>query len=428
MAEAQLAALVSSSLNPTERAAQFAELIDECIGGEDVGSLQLILEKLVSDEVPQVVSRSAVSHYANAVRMLRSGEALEAACQHALRTLAPQVSSFEESDARLRHALFDALLGQGSFKEAACVLAGINMETSQRVYSDVEKASTYVKIAETFLEDDESVDAETFVTRASGLMHAVPGDDWALQLRYRVTLARTLDARRKFLDAAMRYYELSQARHREVATDELVALLSKAVTCAVLGNAGPQRSRILAMLYKDERVGSHMEPSPEYAPHATLLKKMCTGQLVTKHDIAAFEATLLPHQKALQADGLTIPDRATIQHNLVAVSRIYDNISLSQLGLLLEIEPHKAERVASRMIAEGRLPGATIDQVDSDILFSPPQTPLHAFDLNIAHVCADVNAVYDKVDKLLEAYQDTTTNTTNGGAPPQDPVPMVPAP
>ena len=68
-----------------------------------------------------------------------------------------------------------------------------------------------MKIAETYLEDDESVDAETFVSRASGLMHAVPQANWGLHLRYRVTLARTLDARRKFLDAAMRYYELSQA-------------------------------------------------------------------------------------------------------------------------------------------------------------------------------------------------------------------------
>lgn len=36
--------------------------------------------------------------------------------------------------------------------------------------------------------------------------------DWALQLRYRTTAARILDAHRKFLDASVRFYEISQAQ------------------------------------------------------------------------------------------------------------------------------------------------------------------------------------------------------------------------
>lgn len=36
--------------------------------------------------------------------------------------------------------------------------------------------------------------------------------DWALQMRYRTTAARILDAHRKFLDASVRFYELSQAQ------------------------------------------------------------------------------------------------------------------------------------------------------------------------------------------------------------------------
>ena len=61
----------------------------------------------------------------------------------------------------------------------------------------------YVTVAETFLEEDESVDAEAYVSRASGLMRDVSAsENWALHLRYRVTLARTLDAGRKFLDAS----------------------------------------------------------------------------------------------------------------------------------------------------------------------------------------------------------------------------------
>lgn len=40
--------------------------------------------------------------------------------------------------------------------------------------------------------------------------------DYWVQLRYRVTYAKVLDANRKFLEAALRYYELSQAQRREI--------------------------------------------------------------------------------------------------------------------------------------------------------------------------------------------------------------------
>lgn len=107
--------------------------------------------------------------------------------------------------------------------------------------SDADKADIYVKIAETYLADDEAVDAEAFVNRASSVMEAGCVDrvfpiaappyivlnpttdhtmqavtDYWVQLRYRVTYAKVLDANRKFLEAALRYYELSQAQRREI--------------------------------------------------------------------------------------------------------------------------------------------------------------------------------------------------------------------
>ena len=36
----------------------------------------------------------------------------------------------------------------------------------------------------------------------------------------------------------------------KVNQEDLLELLGKAVTCAVLGKAGPQRSRVLGLLYK----------------------------------------------------------------------------------------------------------------------------------------------------------------------------------
>ena len=69
-------------------------------------------------------------------------------------------------------------------------------------------------MSEAYLEDDETVDAEIFVSKASLHMNEV--GDWALQLRYRVAYARILDANRKFVEASTRYYELSNTTNTDV--------------------------------------------------------------------------------------------------------------------------------------------------------------------------------------------------------------------
>lgn len=78
---------------------------------------------------------------------------------------------------------------------------------------------------------------------------------WCKHCCWQVCYARILDSKRKFLEAALRYYELSQLEKREISgrrvdEDELQQALSAAVTCTILAAAGPQRSRVLATLYK----------------------------------------------------------------------------------------------------------------------------------------------------------------------------------
>lgn len=52
------------------------------------------------------------------------------------------------------------------------------------------------------------------MNKASAIIGTVT--NWALLLRYRVTCARVLDSNRKFVEAAMRYYEVSTVRNAEV--------------------------------------------------------------------------------------------------------------------------------------------------------------------------------------------------------------------
>ena len=62
-----------------------------------------------------------------------------------------------------------------------------------------------------------------FVNKASPFINDV--SDVSLQLRYRVTHARVLDANRKFADAALRYYELSKINTINVSFFLIVLLM-----------------------------------------------------------------------------------------------------------------------------------------------------------------------------------------------------------
>lgn len=218
------------------------------------------------------------------------------------------------------------------------------------------KLETYLKIARLYLEDEDPVQAEAFINRAS-ILQADTKDE-KLQILYKVCYARVLDYRRKFIEAAQRYNELS---YRTIVDEsERMTALKKALICTVLASAGQQRSRMLATLFKDERC--------QHLPAYSILEKMYLDRIIRRSELQDFEALLQAHQKASTVDGSTILDRAVFEHNLLSASKLYNNITFDELGSLLEIPPNKAERIASQMITEGRMNGY-IDQIDGVVHF-----------------------------------------------------------
>jgi COP9 signalosome complex subunit 4 len=105
----------------------------------------------------------------------------------------------------------------------------------------------YVKIAECFLEEDEIVESDAAVTKAGSVVESIanPEQHMALILRYKSTYARVLDSNRKFLQAASRYRDLSQSSGDLIRADDLLVMLGRAATCAILAPSGPQRQRVL---------------------------------------------------------------------------------------------------------------------------------------------------------------------------------------
>ncbi len=77
---------------------------------------------------------------------------------------------------------------------------------------------------------------------------------------------------------------------------------------------------------------------PLQLPAFNILEKMYLDRLIKKSELEEFESLLQPHQKATNADGSTILDHAVIEHNLLAASKLYNNITFEGLGALLEIE------------------------------------------------------------------------------------------
>ena len=148
---------------------------------------------------------------------------------------------------------------------------------------------------------------------------------------------------------------------------ERMKCLSAAITCAVLAPAGPQRSRILATLYKDDRAVQNLPT--DYA----ILEKMHFLRLLTPKEVNEFAKSLKPHQLAVlpgdnNAQQVTVLSNAVLEHNLAAASQVYRNIAFDELGKLLGVDGMEAERYAATMIEQGRMKG-WIDQPDGLIYF-----------------------------------------------------------
>ena len=235
-----------------------------------------------------------------------------------------------------------------------------------------------------YLEDEDPVQGEAYINRAAQLQTQTKDEN--LQIIYKVCQGRVFDYKRKFIEAASRYNELSYKT--QIHESERLTALKNATICTILAAAGQPRSRMLATLYKDERCQS--------SSCFNILEKMYLDRLIKKSELTEFETLLQAHQKAVMSDGMTILEHAVIEHNLLAASKLYNNITLEGLGQLLEIPPEKAERIASRMITEERMCGH-IDQIDSVVHFERRQM-LDTWDKQIQSLCLQVSITPTSAD------------------------------
>uniref|UniRef100_X1ZGW4 COP9 signalosome complex subunit 4 n=1 Tax=Capitella teleta TaxID=283909 RepID=X1ZGW4_CAPTE len=397
-----LAALAGGSSSHKDKIERYRAVLEEILqssGEELLEKLRFFVEAVVNENVSLVISRQLLSEFCTSLSKLDNVLAKDIA-HYSLEKIQPRAISFEEQVASIRQYLATLYEQQQKWKEAADVLVGIPLETAQRQYKSDYKLETYLKIARLYLENEEPVQAEAYINRASLLQADSKNEQ--LQIYYKVCYARVLDYRRKFIEAAQRYNELSYKT--VVAESERMTALKNALMCTILASAGQQRSRMLATLFKDERC--------QQLPAYSILEKRYLDRIIRSEELQEFSELLLQHQKAVTSDGSTILDRAVIEHNLLSASKLYNNISFEELGALLAIPPMMAEKIASQMITEGRMDGH-IDQIDSIVHFEA-RVALPRWDVQIQSLCFQVNNIIEKITQSAPEWMGKQLALENG--------------
>lgn len=305
--------------------------------------------------------------------------------------LAPLLMSFEEQDIETRLRLADIYeLNDENMKASIALEQGIN----RRCLSDTDKFEWYIRIARNRLEIEDATSAEGFLNRAAVLRPKIKDISSSMIVHFKFSQARVSDSNRNFIDAARKYYDVSTIL--EVDPQEQMACLGSAATCIILAPAGPQRTQVLRLIYNDDRT--------RMLPDFHILEKLYTNRLLRHNELRTFEENLQPHQKVALPDGITVLSRSIIDHNLLAVSRIYSNISIDQLGTLLGLEKSKAEDYAGKMILQGRL-AATIDQVDEIVQFisQDDKSSLLRWENKVKLLCSDLETLVSDITRRNEA-------------------------
>ncbi|MCJ1332290.1 COP9 signalosome complex subunit 4 [Thelotrema lepadinum] len=400
----ELHKLETSSDTQEVKSAAYQQLLDQIVAQSIpdnlATNLTAFLDFVLGESLGIVAARPLLSVYVDAIRSLGDPLVKIDCGKRALQSLEPRVASFEDQDVSIRQILADVFQEQEDFIEAAKVLQGMQLETSQRRFSDEEKVKIWIRICRLYFEEDDTTSAESYLNRAKNLLYKI--HDPELNLTFQLCQARILDSRQRFLEASEAYHKVSMSS--AMAEEERNFCLSKAIICAVLAPAGPQRSRLLGKLYKDERAAQLEEFG--------ILEKMFLDRLISPIEVEKFAEKLSSHQLAPTADGSTVLAKAVVEHNLFGASKLYSNLAVAELGLLLGLDAEKAEHYAARMLEQKRIAGS-IDQIQGLVFFegqdatgdkaaggfSPTRQSLRTWDRHVQGLVEDV----ERVSSLLQA-------------------------
>ena len=375
---------IKAALGLQDLTAQFntcVSLAKELFAAQNVQESKEFLLQLLQSDLPVPSVRQILSGVVDLMHSLSNNSMLDLGI-YCLELISPRSSSFEEEELKIRDHICDVFCARKDYLSAARILSAINFEGFSRSLTNDSKSDKYIKIAECYLEIGESAFAEQFNAKAANLIENC--NEISTKLRYKVCHARILDSKKDFLQASRNYYILSQEGKYGVLESDLLQLLQCAITCAILAKAGPQRSRLLASLYQDER-STHLE-------NFDILEKLFMQRIIKRPDVEKFSEKLLDHHKALLASGKTVLETAMIEHNIIAISKLYCNLTFQELGDVLQVPAAHAEEYVAQMVQENRIK-AILDQRTGIVEFEGENEGLNQWEDQINVLCKSVEEI-----------------------------------
>lgn len=310
-----------------------------------------------------------------------------------LAEIEPLLSSFEAIDIAIRNRLV-YIYEQAEDNIAASQVLEVALSRSERrVLTNDEQFEWYIRIVRNRLEAEDATIAEQYLSKAALIRHRAKNATSESLTHFRLSQARIMDSNRRFLEAARKYYEVSVISEIQIDDDDRLACLAAAVKCIILTPAGPLRTQVLRLLYNDDR--------SRLLSDFDILEKVYMERLLLPAEVEAFGKELAQHQIAELPDGITVLTRAVFDHNLLSVSRIYNNISFTELSKILALDKAKVETYSAKMILQGRLK-AVIDQVDDIIYFTSSESTtvkLAQWEYRVERMCSQMEDIVSDIQK-----------------------------
>lgn len=234
-----------------------------------------------------------------------------------------------------------------------------------------EKYQIYSRVTSLFLQANNPSRAEYFLSKSSDFLKDIQSPQ--LFIQYDVNYATKLQKTAEFVKAANKFYEIS-LKHPDVILSpvpssdifpqekERPRIFEQAIRNVIAAEVSAQKSRVVAWLAKDDR-------SRSMTPLHEVLNKLFLNRLITKKDretiVGQFEPEFFQKPKGDESSFL---DCALIEHNISALSQLYENMTVGNLAAALNTSEANCEKYVSRMTTQGRLK-ATIDQRSNLINF-----------------------------------------------------------
>jgi COP9 signalosome complex subunit 4 len=134
-----------------------------------------------------------------------------------------------------------------------------------------------------------------------------------------------------------------------------------------------------------------------------MFEKVFGNRMLSREEVAGFADKVSSRHLAADREGLSVLERAALEHNCYVVSRLYCNIYTKQLDRLVGTRYRMAEKVVAKMMEQQRILGY-IDQVKGVIVFDNDLERRMKGNIGSAEIAWD-----DNVERLSQQVEAVST-------------------